>query len=224
MWANRPVSEMTTSNSPPAALLTQLVLFHRSRCWFCFSEPMKSAWSGVSLKLLENYKHFFWSSPDVLTISPLLPCPPFYLPISVSFCFRPSNVFAEGVSPESLGHSSSELSQRLLATVLRSQWPRREELATYSERHKASSANQKRCVQWVWLKKGGQLQKKSQTDTNNECTALESTWSKRTAVLNISLSYVQSFSAFCMIWRPHLSIIFLQQFPQAEECHDNDMR
>jgi len=61
-----------------------------------------------------------------------------YLPISVSFCFRSNIVFAE--SPKSLGHSSWDVSQRLLATVLRSQWPHREELATYSERHKASSA------------------------------------------------------------------------------------
>lgn len=70
------------------------------------------------------------------------------------------------------------------------------------------TGHQKRCVQWVWVKKEGQIQKESQTDTNSECTALESTWSKRTAVLNIFLCYVQSFSAFCMIWRPHLSIIF----------------
>lgn len=140
MWPNRPLSEMTASNSPPAALLTQPVLFHRSRCWFCFSKPMKSAWSGVSLKLLEHYKHFFWSS---LMFSPFLlfSLVPLFtsLPILASFCFRSGNVFAEGVSPESLGHSSWDVSQQLLATVLRSQWPC-EEPAPYSEWHKASSA------------------------------------------------------------------------------------
>lgn len=61
------------------------------------------------------------------------------LPISVSFSFRSVNVFGEGVSPESFGHSSWDVSQRLLATVLRSQWPC-EEPAHYSARHKASSA------------------------------------------------------------------------------------
>lgn len=61
------------------------------------------------------------------------------LPILASFCFRSGNVFAEGVSPGSLGYSSWDVSQRLLATVLRSQWPC-DEPAPYSEWHKASSA------------------------------------------------------------------------------------
>lgn len=153
MWENSPVSKMTASNSPPAAHLTQLVLFHRSRCWFCFSKPIKSAWSGVSSELLEHYKHFFWSSPDVLTIPPLLPHPPLLPPFP--FYFRSGDVFAEGLSPESLGHSSWDVSQWLLATVLRSPLPMRNQTLTQNDTKPQVhlTGYQKRRIQRVWLKK-----------------------------------------------------------------------
>lgn len=189
MWANSPVSKMTTSNPPPAAHLTQLVLFHRSRCWFCFSKPMKSAWSGVSLKLPEHYKQFFWSLPDVLTIPPLLPCPPLLPPFPL--CFRSGAVSAEGVSPESLGHSSRDVSQWLLATVLRSKWPVKNQTLT----QKASSAfdrtPKEKDTKSVTQEKRANTE--SEPDRHRQWVyRLESIWSKRTAVLNIFLCNVQS--------------------------------
>ncbi len=187
MWENSPVSKMTTSNSPPAAHLTQLVLFHRSRCWFCFSKPIKSAWSGVSSELLEHYKHFFWSSPDVLTIPPLLPRPPLLPPFQ--FYFRSGDVFAEGLSGE-LG--SFIMGRESMASGYRS-----EVTNPWGTRPLLRMTQSLKCI-WQDIKREGYKECDSRNterepDRHSQWVyRLESTRSKHTAVLNIFLCNVQS--------------------------------
>lgn len=133
---------------------------------------MKSALSVVSLNLPEHYKYFFLISVWC-TIPPFLPHPPLFtsLPISFSFCFRSGSVFAEGVSPESLGHSSWDVSQLLLATV----WGHNDPRGTRPLVRNTQS------LKYIWqdtrrdaykeCDSRKEVQKKSQTDTDSECTA-----------------------------------------------------
>ncbi len=191
MWANSPVSKMTASNSPPPAHLTQLFLLHRSRCWFCFSKPMKKCkvrslpkapWALQTLLLI-----FAWCSHHSSSFpsSPSFTCLPILLPLWWCFCrgcvscLQRAWVIHHGTGVNGFwlpfwGHHDPWGTRPLTQNDTKPQV----HLTGYQKRRIQECDSRKterepdRHRQWVYR--------------------LESTWSKRTAVLNIFLCNVQS--------------------------------